>query len=393
MLGLLGLIGIAFLVAARPPLPRSLGYVGLAAAGFAAAIVVSASRHGDIGDAQGHVVALVAPLAGLVVAATATDVTRKILLDGVRLAAVVIAASAWIGSAFRLEPWALVAGGLWRGASTLTYANATATFLAMVLPILLRPAQENRFRDRATVFAVLVGLMATLSRGAAVALVITFVYLLRQPSQRAILRDYTSVALGAVLSGVGLIAVMPADASRRPWIAVVALAAGAAVPAVRLRGRRLLSVAAIGLAGVAAVALTTSAAGSVVNTRLSTGSEDRIDEWRESVRLVRDNPVFGVGPGQYVLIYEKDDQQHLAKYAHNEYLQIAAELGAVGLAAAVAGLGLIWVSKRRNDPSLDAALISLAVSGFFDFSWHFPLILVTAGVVAGLRMREPTHAG
>jgi membrane associated rhomboid family serine protease len=75
----------------------------------------------------------VAVLAGVVVVLLAVRRLSRGQRDALAAAAVTVgalaAASGWVGVAWRVTPWALEDQGLWRAATTLTYANAAAGLL------------------------------------------------------------------------------------------------------------------------------------------------------------------------------------------------------------------------------------------------------------------------
>jgi O-antigen ligase len=82
-----------------------------------------------------------------------------------------------------------------------------------------------------------------------------------------------------------------------------------------------------------------------------------------------------------------------SRYAHNEYLQVLAELGFVGLALLVVLLAsLAWTvwRGRPHAPSTAvwagaaAGLAALAVHSALDFLWHLPAIPLAGAVLAGL---------
>ena len=60
--------------------------------------------------------------------------SRAMLLSGVLAVGVAVAVTGWLGVALHQRPWGLPSQGLWRAASTLTYANATA---ALLVPLAL----------------------------------------------------------------------------------------------------------------------------------------------------------------------------------------------------------------------------------------------------------------
>ena len=77
-------------------------------------------------------------------------------------------------------------------------------------------------------------------------------------------------------------------------------------------------------------------------------------------RMLVSEPIFGIGIGQYFLWSHEFSVPELFDYyqrenAHNNFAQIAGELGAVGLTCFVAVLaGALW--RRRAEPETDASL-------------------------------------
>ena len=77
------------------------------------------------------------------------------------------------------------------------------------------------------------------------------------------------------------------------------------------------------------------------------------------IDLVRQNPLFGVGAGNYIVHYARDDYRYTAgrgeepRPLHNNYLQYAAETGLIGLAAFLGlllavGLALLSAARRAS---------------------------------------------
>ena len=71
---------------------------------------------------------------------------RTVLTAVVIAAGLSVAATGWVGVAWHVEPLALVSSGLWRASSTLTYANASASFL--VTTLFLTAALADRLGPR-----------------------------------------------------------------------------------------------------------------------------------------------------------------------------------------------------------------------------------------------------
>jgi O-antigen ligase len=87
-------------------------------------------------------------------------------------------------------------------------------------------------------------------------------------------------------------------------------------------------------------------------------------------------------------------------YAHDEYLQILVESGAVGLAIVVIGAGWVLVATRRSARGLPArlapagiaaALVMLAIHSATDFLWHIPIVPVVACALIGVLTAERGH--
>jgi O-antigen ligase len=97
---------------------------------------------------------------------------------------------------------------------------------------------------------------------------------------------------------------------------------------------------------------------------------------------------------------DEDGPAGTLRYAHDEYVQVAAELGLVGaalVAAALVALGrLLW--RSRSDPGVTdarwagvvAAACAFAVHSAFDFIWHIPAVPLLMITLIGLATVLPT---
>ena len=249
---------------------------------------------------------------------------------------------------------------------------------------------------RVTVCLCAGGLLATQSRGAYAAVACACLLV---PWRRDV-RFAVPLAAGIAL-GVAAIASSP-DTSAVPWLAaaVVSACAVAAVagwePSSRWRGRAVPSRPVLVVIAAALVAAAVVGVHHEVALRaLSPSDQDRSSEWAAALRQWRSALLFGVGPDRPLTFHAADGT--FAHFAHNEYLQVAADCGIIGLALLLlAGTAATRVARRFDVLSSCAAsaLVCWAVAGAFDFDWHLCCVGLLGGVCVGLAARrdvpEPT---
>jgi O-antigen ligase len=166
-------------------------------------------------------------------------------------------------------------------------------------------------------------------------------------------------------------------------------------------------VAAIVFGGVIAIFSRNYALQSRAQKIFST-NDPRIELWKMALDQYRVKPVLGTGAGTYQYYSRLFRPPHFGQdpvYAHNDYLQLMAEYGALGLALAVGMVGChFWFGCRalryfvnerpiaRYRMRSDAlalnigALSSLAtysVHSFFDFNLHIPANSMLIAFVMG----------
>ncbi len=153
----------------------------------------------------------------------------------------------------------------------------------------------------------------------------------------------------------------------------------------RLGDRRTWAVLAASLVGLVALGPT------VLDRLINGGDGGRPSYWASAIRMFQDASAIGLGPGSYaarrVAYLEPGDLDYTVPHAHNVYIQTAAELGVVGLAAGIiAGLAILWLIYRalRSTDSTRytwacAALfgmVYLAIVDVADFYANLPGVLV-----------------
>lgn len=132
---------------------------------------------------------------------------------------------------------------------------------------------------------------------------------------------------------------------------------------------------ATGTAMTAIVATTWHDAEAIVDTLSGT----RIRLWSDAVALLAENPVRGVGAGEYAWHGSLARTDADLRWAHSAALQLAAELGLVG--AALATLLLVWLMARLHRCA--AILSVLALQPLVDHVLDEPLVLITAAFALG----------
>ena len=132
--------------------------------------------------------------------------------------------------------------------------------------------------------------------------------------------------------------------------------------------------------------------------RLAQVGNQRSLYWRDAIRIAKANPVLGAGANSYgtARLRVRTDQFYVT-HAHGFLVQVAADLGLIGLGLCVALLGAFFVAtwrtlSGRGDPwpperigavALLAAVVAYGVHSILDWTWSFPAATLPALVAAG----------
>jgi hypothetical protein len=375
------LVGVA-VVLARPR-PNLLAALGGA---FALWAVVRGLLEGDVLSAVPTAAAAGVFVSAVLVAAQADQQQRELLANVVVGVGSLVAFIGWVAVVFRIPSWTTVAEGLLRAASTLTYPNAAAAVMAAaaVLAMVLRPTLLTAVMT----YLLCTGIGATMSRAGVLALAAGLLVLCVCQGVKATVAAAAPPLLGAVVAVAALLPTMRMADEPQVLIAVAGLLVGALVAlGLRRVGRFLVPVAVLLAAGGAAASF---AFADQLSTRVSFSSPDRSSATGAALELVSRSPLLGAGPGNGSFFFDRGNEgTRFMRYVHNEYLQVLVELGVVGLVLAlgvvVAVLVVMWRGRGTSlwAGSLAAVVVVLVHSGF-DFLWHLPVVLVVAGLCAGL---------
>ena len=338
---------------------------------------------------------------------------RDVLLIGVIGTCLVVALTGWVGVAWRVGSLAWEGDGIWRASGTLSYPNAAAAVLVPVSLVgLARLAGAPRsFPLVVAVTGLLAGAAATMSRAGAIGLLAGLVVLAALEGPGRVLRVAAGPCAGALVALAGLVPSMLAAGQPRPLVAVAGLAAGLAVAVVVAAvgagrafgaGRVVALLAGVALlGGLGAVTVLGGGGGdaylAVAESRATLASPERSEALRAATQVVADHPLGGAGPGHTQLRWEgPDGGTRYFSYVHNEYLQVAADLGLVGLALLavllVALARLLWRARATAAgpwAGAVAAACAFAVHSGFDFVWHLPAVVLTVALLAGAVLPPP----
>jgi O-antigen ligase len=120
----------------------------------------------------------------------------------------------------------------------------------------------------------------------------------------------------------------------------------------------------------------------------------RAGNWRAAGEMIRDHPLFGVGPGSFGTFYPRYMRPGMneTRYAHNSYLQLMAGWGVWSLLPP-ALLALVFAARlrralrlRSDDLPWLAAGASFLAHNLVDFTAYLPGVAIPAALVIGVSL-------
>lgn len=136
-----------------------------------------------------------------------------------------------------------------------------------------------------------------------------------------------------------------------------------------------------------------------INNSSEVSPDTRVQIWRDAMKLVRDYPLFGCGMGGFescFLKYKTVAPMFTVDYAHNDYLQVLAELGVFGFAAGLLFVGRLFLRALRGifrSSSVDgrhlaiacvASMTAILLHSFTDFNMYVPANGMLFAWIAGI---------
>lgn len=117
--------------------------------------------------------------------------------------------------------------------------------------------------------------------------------------------------------------------------------------------------------------------------------EDRIDKYRESILMIREEPIFGIGLGNFA------DQSRSGRASHSDYVGVFTQTGVVGGLLYFGVYVILWrrlsrVQAQVRNPNtlrtigiLKAAIISILCIALGRWNWNHPVTYALLGAAAG----------
>jgi O-antigen ligase len=196
--------------------------------------------------------------------------------------------------------------------------------------------------------------------------------------------------------------------ARGVWLALVAMVASLAL--VTRERRALIALAAIGLAAGIGFAIAPDLRSLAATMFYTSGvNRGRVAIYEANLDIIHDHPVLGLGFGRYKhaaqRYYDAHPEADRRSHAHNNYLQIAAEAGLLGLAA----FGLVfatalrkgWTALARAPDSTAWAvaagawvgIVAFLAGGVTQYTFGDNEVALTMWVCLGILMRAAWDAG
>ena len=134
--------------------------------------------------------------------------------------------------------------------------------------------------------------------------------------------------------------------------------------------------------------------GTMTNAKGDTSFMTRVKIWQGTIDMIKHNPVIGTGIGTLEWGYPHYRPEGLyfrVDYAHNDYLQMAAEMGILVLPIMLWMLIIILkkgslLLRQPTYAGIITGLVSIILHGFVDFNFHIPANMMLFAVLSSFLM-------
>ncbi len=379
----------------------ALGVLGAVSALWTVGVVEDSVRWGLVTIGYGAVAVSAAVLARGVFEV-------RLIAGGICVLAAVSAIFGLVGVVTFSGPFADYTGGVWRPGGTLEYSAAMSLLAVSALPGVLSGmcAARRWVQSGAVVCGVLCAAVLALAASRLELAIAAVVCVAAVAWPSVTVRTTRAVALAAVavlvLAGVGahLIAGGRVGAAASPrsvlrggelvasivlcsvaWLAVRGRVARVRRPvaAAAISRRPVIAIVAVAavvlLAGVATAWATEAGQGQGHPAANGGFWHGRLHTWQAAIDTFADRPVAGSGADSFLAASVLHQRFFPVRFAHELPLELAAELGVVGLALALAlyassGVALWRSRKRSRFWLLGPAAIAFLVANLLDWPWH-----------------------
>jgi O-antigen ligase len=126
-------------------------------------------------------------------------------------------------------------------------------------------------------------------------------------------------------------------------------------------------------------------------------NKGRIETWQKAGAVILNHPLTGVGIGNYPLEVKPSADYREPIYAHNAYLDIAAETGVVNAIVFLGVLGAAFISffKKRKESLLflggAASLVIFSVQSLVETAIYSPVVLTLLLIIIGISNLEEKY--
>jgi putative inorganic carbon (hco3(-)) transporter len=141
-----------------------------------------------------------------------------------------------------------------------------------------------------------------------------------------------------------------------------------------------------------------------VSEEYSLGGQSRISMWRDALPLIKHHPWLGTGLGTFPIAYTSGQTAFLSQFvnhAHNDYVEVAADLGIPGALILFASIIFILIRAIRSFLSGErtferivalgcvGGIVAILLHSFADFNLYIPANAVLFSAILGLAVSVP----